>query len=84
MSVADLRSKLPEYAKDLKLNLDSVLSEAGAPGLNLAQISMVALGAAFSARYKPLTEAIAAHCGRSRGARRRRAVEAARDRSQSR
>ena len=37
MSVADLRSKLPEYAKDLKLNLDSVLSEAGAPGLNLAQ-----------------------------------------------
>ncbi|PTR34758.1 alkyl hydroperoxide reductase subunit D [Luteibacter sp. OK325] len=60
MSVADLRSKLPEYAKDLKLNLDSVLSEAGAPGLNLAQISMVALGAAFSARYKPLTEAIAA------------------------
>ncbi|URL59125.1 carboxymuconolactone decarboxylase family protein [Luteibacter flocculans] len=60
MSVADLRSKLPEYAKDLKLNLDSVLSEAGAPGLNMAQIAMVALGSAYSARYTPLTEAIAA------------------------
>ena len=59
MSVADLRSKLPEYAKDLKLNLDSVLSEAGAPGLNLAQISMIAIGAAYASRYKPLTEAIA-------------------------
>ena len=60
MSVADLRSKLPEYAKDLKLNLDSVLSEAGAPGLNMAQIAMVALGAAYASRFKPLTEAIAA------------------------
>jgi alkyl hydroperoxide reductase subunit D len=60
MSIADLRSQLPEYAKDLKLNLDSVLSEAGAPGLNKAQIAMIALGAAYSARFKPLTEAVAA------------------------
>jgi lipoyl-dependent peroxiredoxin subunit D len=60
MSVADLRSKLPEYAKDLKLNLDSVLSEAGAPGLNMAQIAMVALGSAYASRFQPLTEAIAA------------------------
>ncbi|WP_036137463.1 carboxymuconolactone decarboxylase family protein [Luteibacter sp. 9135] len=60
MSVADLRSQIPDYAKDLKLNLDTVLSEAGAPGLNLAQIAMVALGAAYSTRYKPLTQAIAA------------------------
>lgn len=60
MSVADLRSLIPEYAKDLKLNLDTVLSEAGAPGLNKAQIAMVALGSAIAARYKPLTEALAA------------------------
>ncbi|HEY4092831.1 MAG TPA: carboxymuconolactone decarboxylase family protein [Luteibacter sp.] len=60
MSIADLRSQLPEYAKDLKLNLDSVLSEAGAPGLNKAQIAMIALGSAYAARFKPLTEAVAA------------------------
>ena len=63
MSIADLRSTLPEYAKDLKLNLDSVLSEAGAPGLNKAQIAMIALGSAIAARYKPLTEAIAVFAG---------------------
>ncbi|MBW8808687.1 MAG: carboxymuconolactone decarboxylase family protein [Lysobacter sp.] len=32
MSLSDLRNSLPDYAKDLKLNLDSVLSDAGSPG----------------------------------------------------
>ena len=33
MSLDALRAQLPDYAKDLRLNLESVLSEAGAPGL---------------------------------------------------
>ena len=29
MSLADLKSQLPDYAKDLRLNLESVLTEGG-------------------------------------------------------
>ncbi len=59
MSLADLKSQLPDYAKDLRLNLESVLSEGGAPGLSRKQIAVVALACAMAARYKPLTAAIA-------------------------
>jgi alkyl hydroperoxide reductase subunit D len=59
MSLADLKSQLPDYAKDLRLNLDSVLSEGGAPGLTQKQIMVVALAAAIASRYKPLTQAVA-------------------------
>ena len=34
MSLQDLRNALPDYAKDMKLNLDSVLSEGGSPGVD--------------------------------------------------
>ena len=59
MSLADLKSQLPDYAKDLRLNLESVLSEGGAPGLSQKQIVLVALASAIASRYKPLTAAIA-------------------------
>lgn len=59
MSLADLRGQLPDYAKDLRLNLDSVLSEAGAPGLTQKQIAVIALASAIASRYAPLTEALA-------------------------
>ena len=36
MNLSELRNTLPDYAKDLKLNLDSVLSETGAAGLSEA------------------------------------------------
>ena len=32
MNLSDLRNALPDYAKDLKLNLDSVLCDAVRPG----------------------------------------------------
>jgi alkyl hydroperoxide reductase subunit D len=59
MSLADLKAQLPDYAKDLRLNLDSVLSEGGAPGLTNKQIFVIALASAIASRYKPLTAAIA-------------------------
>jgi len=58
MSLADLKSQLPDYAKDLRLNLESVLTEGGAPGLTQKQIVVVALASAIASRYKPLTAAI--------------------------
>ena len=50
MSLSDLRNSLPDYAKDLKLNLDSVLSEPGAQGLDGKQIRAIALASAIASR----------------------------------
>lgn len=59
MTIDQLKSQLPDYAKDLRLNLDSVLSESGAPGLTQKQIALMALASAIASRYEPLTAAIA-------------------------
>ena len=48
MTLTDLRNGLPDYAKDLKLNLDSVLSDAGSPGLDPKQIRVIALAWAIA------------------------------------
>ncbi|MCA1714718.1 MAG: carboxymuconolactone decarboxylase family protein [Gammaproteobacteria bacterium] len=58
MNLTDLRNTLPDYAKDLKLNLDSVLGETGATGLDGKQIRAVALASAIAARHAPLVAAI--------------------------
>ncbi|HEY1889777.1 MAG TPA: carboxymuconolactone decarboxylase family protein [Steroidobacteraceae bacterium] len=55
-----LRDALPAYARDLKLNLGSVLSPAGAPGLTERQIWAVALGAAEASRNPAFAAAIGA------------------------
>ena len=59
MSLSEIKSAIPEYAKDLRLNLDSVLAESGAPGLSSKQIGLVALASAIAARYEPLVTALA-------------------------
>ncbi|MEO7431985.1 MAG: carboxymuconolactone decarboxylase family protein [Dokdonella sp.] len=61
MSLDAIKGSLPDYAKDLRLNLDSVLSESGAAGLNPRQIAIIALASAIASRHQPLTQAIAAH-----------------------
>ena len=58
MTLQDLRNALPDYAKDLKLNLDSVLSETGAAGLKAKQIRVVALACAIASRHAPLVAAL--------------------------
>jgi alkyl hydroperoxide reductase subunit D len=60
MDLNEIKSGLPDYAKDLRLNLESVLSEAGAPGLSDRQIRAVALASAVSARYLPVSAALEA------------------------
>jgi alkyl hydroperoxide reductase subunit D len=64
MSLSELKARIPDYAKDLRLNLDSVLSETGAPGLSAKQIGMVALSSAIASRHGPLVAAIAAEAAR--------------------
>lgn len=48
MSVTDLKKTLPEYAKDIRLNLSSVLRKEGAPGLSQEQVFGVALASAYA------------------------------------
>jgi alkyl hydroperoxide reductase subunit D len=60
MNLESIKAGLPDYAKDLRLNLDSVLSESGAPGLSAKQIAIIALASAIASRHEPLTQAIAA------------------------
>jgi lipoyl-dependent peroxiredoxin subunit D len=50
-----LRESLPGYARDLQLNLGSVLSAAGAPGLSERQIWAVALASASASRNASFT-----------------------------
>lgn len=58
MNLADIQSALPDYAKDLRRNLESVLGERGAPGLDDRQVRAVALASAVAARHAPLTAAL--------------------------
>ena len=55
-----LRDSIPDYARDLKLNLGSVLTTAGAPGLSEQQIWSVALASAIASRNREFTRAIEA------------------------
>jgi alkyl hydroperoxide reductase subunit D len=58
MPLAAIKSALPDYAKDLRLNLESVLTPHGAPGLEERQLRAVALASAIAARHAPLTAAL--------------------------
>src|SRR5262249_7999353 len=64
MSLSEIKARIPDYAKDLRLNLDSVLSESGAPGLTAKQIGLVALASAIAARHEPLVSAISAEAAK--------------------
>lgn len=53
-----IRDAIPDYARDLKLNLGSVLATSGAPGLIDKQIWAVALASAIASRNLPFTRDI--------------------------
>jgi lipoyl-dependent peroxiredoxin subunit D len=55
-----VRDSIPDFARDLKLNLGSVLTREGAPGLSERQIWAVALASAIAARNNAFTRAIEA------------------------
>ena len=53
-----LKERLPDYAKDVRLNLDTVVARSS---LDPADAAGAALAAAFAARSAPLVEALSAH-----------------------
>ena len=54
MNLENLKAQIKDYAKDVRLNLDGVLSEEGAPGLSQKQITAVALASAYATKNKDL------------------------------
>ena len=50
MDFTNLKNLIPDYGRDLKLNLPAVVSAEGAPGLSAQQIAGVALASAVAAR----------------------------------
>ena len=63
-TLESIRESLPGYARDLQLNLGTVLSPAGAPGLSERQIWAVALAAASASRNAGFTRDIQALAAR--------------------
>ena len=55
-----IRDSLPDYARDLRLNLGSVLAPTGAPGLNEKQIWAIAVASAIASRNVSFTKQIEA------------------------
>ncbi|HEX5045827.1 MAG TPA: carboxymuconolactone decarboxylase family protein [Gammaproteobacteria bacterium] len=60
MDLTDIKNAIPEHAKDLKLNVSTVLSAEGAPGLAPQQILAVALASAIAARNPALLDKVEA------------------------
>lgn len=77
MTIDHLKSTLGEHARDIKLNLGSVLSEEGAPGLSLPQIYGIALASAYATRDGALIGAILADASMLGDAHRQAAKSAA-------
>src|SRR5262245_17031957 len=57
MNIEQLKNALPDYAKDIKLNL-AVLSEEGSPDLTLKQIYAIALASALATKNVTVINAI--------------------------
>lgn len=60
MSLANLRESLPDFARDIKLNLETVLTEDGAPGLSATQLWSIALACAYTTKSPQVIEAVQA------------------------
>jgi len=58
-NIESLKALLPDYAKDIRLNLSNVIKEDAASGLSLNQVQGVALAAAYATRNQTLIHAIA-------------------------
>ncbi len=58
MTLDELRDTIPDYARDLRLNLGSVLTPQGAPGLTPKQIWSIALASAIASRNVPFARTI--------------------------
>lgn len=57
MNVDIIKNLVPDFAKDIRLNISTTLKDSGSPGLNEKQIAMLALATAYGARNRKLAAA---------------------------
>jgi alkyl hydroperoxide reductase subunit D len=58
MNIEKLKNQIPDFAKDIKLNLGSVLSAEGAPDLTPTQIALIALSSAYTTKQSEVINQI--------------------------
>jgi lipoyl-dependent peroxiredoxin subunit D len=62
MNLLNLKDSLKDYAKDIRLNIEGVLSEEGAPGLSQKQIAGLTLACAYATKNRALVQEVEASC----------------------
>lgn len=77
MNLEDIKARMPEYARDIRLNLSTVLGGTGTPGLADSQALGVALACAVAVKRNELVAAIEALAGDKLDPARRNAARAA-------
>ncbi len=60
MTIQELIERIPDFGRDIRLNLETVLTAEGAPGLSDSQIWGVALASAYALASKPLAAMVLA------------------------
>jgi len=58
MNLADLINSIPDFARDIRLNVESVLTPEGAPGLTPEQLGGTALACAYATGSAPVVAAL--------------------------
>jgi alkyl hydroperoxide reductase subunit D len=64
MSIEQLKNKLTDNAKDIKLNLSTILTAEGSPDLSKKQIAGIALASAYATKNQSLIDAIESEVSR--------------------
>lgn len=77
MNLDQLKGQMPDYARDIKLNLSSVLGGTGTPGLTDAQALGTALACAVAVKSNALAEVVEGVAGETLDPARRQAARAA-------
>jgi len=77
MNLEQVKALMPEYARDIKLNLSTVLGGTGTPGLTEPQALGTALACAVSVKCSALVEAVEGIAGDRLDPARRNAARAA-------
>jgi alkyl hydroperoxide reductase subunit D len=77
MGINALIEKIPDFGKDIRLNLETVLSPEGSPGLSPEQIGGVALATAYALMNQTVTDSIQAGPAASLSAEAKEAAKAA-------
>jgi len=60
MNFSNVIAQIPDFGRDIRVNLESVLNEEGAPGLSEVQIRGVALACAYALGSSALIEVVRA------------------------